>query len=63
MVVSGSGGATGGNYYLLVSTNLDLPLAAWTRVATNQFGAGGSFVFTNDLTAGGPQLFYRLMLP
>jgi autotransporter-associated beta strand protein len=63
VVVSGSGGATGGNYYLLVSTNLDLPLAAWTRVATNQFGAGGSFVFTNDLTAGGPQLFYRLMLP
>jgi len=63
VVVSGDGGVTGGNYYLLASTNLNLPLAEWMRVATNQFGAGGSFVFTNDPGATGPQMFYRLMLP
>ena len=63
VVVGGNGGVTGGDYYLLAATNLELPLAEWTRVATNQFGAGGSFLFTNALNATGPQLFYRLMVP
>ncbi|HEV2693307.1 MAG TPA: hypothetical protein VG347_10475, partial [Verrucomicrobiae bacterium] len=63
VVVSGSGGATGGNYRLLASTNLGLPLAQWTVMATNQFGAGGVFIFTNDLGSAGPQLFYRLVVP
>jgi hypothetical protein len=46
---------------VLASTNLALPLANWTRLLTNQFGAGGSFVFTNA-AASAPQNFYLLQL-
>jgi len=63
LVVSGAGGVTGGDYYVLTATNLMLPLSQWTRALTNQFGAGGSFLFTNDFDANGPQVFYRLLLP
>ena len=63
IVMSGSGGPANANYYLQSSTNLALPLANWTRVATNQFDANGNFNFTNVLNLNLPQLFYRLQLP
>lgn len=59
LVMSGSNGAPLGNYYLLATTNLTLPLANWTRVATNQFDAGGRFIFTNPIGAV-QQNFFRL---
>ncbi len=62
-VVSGAGGVTGGNYLVLASTNLALPLAQWQVTATNVFGAGGSFYFTNPLYPLAPGVFYRLQLP
>ena len=62
-VVSGTGGAAGGKYYVLSSTNLALPLAGWARVATNYFDAAGNFTFTNDVSSGGSQKFYLLQLP
>jgi len=63
MVISGSGGPASANYYLLSSTNLALPLANWTRVATNQFDANGNFIFTNTLATNTLQKFFRLQLP
>jgi autotransporter-associated beta strand protein len=63
MVMGGSGGPANGNYYLLSSSNLALPLANWPRVATNQFDATGSFTFTNALNPNSGQWFYRLQLP
>jgi autotransporter-associated beta strand protein len=63
LVVGGIGGVTGGDYYVLTTTNLMLPLAQWTRALTNQFSTGGSFLFTNDFDPNGPQVFYRLLLP
>ena len=57
---SGTNGVPLGNFYLICSTNLTMPLANWTRVATNQFDAGGGFNFTNGVNAGSPQQFYRL---
>jgi autotransporter-associated beta strand protein len=63
VVLSGSGGATNGTYYLLASTNIALPFANWTRVATNQFDASGNFFFTNSFGTNTPQNFYRLQLP
>ncbi len=63
LVMSGGNGTPSGNYYLLCSTNLALPLGGWTRLATNQFDADGNFNFTNALDASAPQKFYRLQLP
>jgi autotransporter-associated beta strand protein len=62
LVFAGDGGTADGNYYLLASTNLSLPLANWTRIATNQFDNIGVFSFTNIVTQL-PQQFYRIQLP
>jgi hypothetical protein len=57
-------GHPGGTYWVLVSTNPALPLANWTRVATNSFDpVTGSFSFTNSLDPQNVQLFYRLRSP
>ena len=57
--------AFGGNFYLLGSTNLDLPLGQWTLLRTNSITLRGadnySVVLTNVVTAGGLQ-FYVLRL-
>jgi hypothetical protein len=52
-----------GNYYLLGSTNVDVPMSNWTRLRTNQFDGGGNFNFSNGLAPGALQQFYRLQLP
>jgi fibronectin-binding autotransporter adhesin len=63
VVLSGSGGAANGTYYVLASTNIALPFANWTRVATNQFDASGNFLITNSFGSNRSQYFYRLQLP
>jgi autotransporter-associated beta strand protein len=63
LVLNGSGGTPGGTYEVLTSTNIALPLAAWTLLATNQFDANGNFNFTNPVSPGAPQDFYLLQLP
>ncbi len=63
LVVRGSGGLPQGNYYVLATTNLAAPLAAWRNIATNQFDAGGNFSLTNALGSNSHQTFYRLQLP
>ena len=60
--LAGSGGIANSNYYVLASTTLTLPSAQWTRVATNQFDAGGNFAITNAINSNWPQTFYRLRL-
>jgi fibronectin type 3 domain-containing protein len=62
-IVTGSGGTPNGDYYVLTSTNLALPLSNWTRIATNQFDAGGGFSSTNTINTDDQQSFYRLQLP
>jgi autotransporter-associated beta strand protein len=63
VVLSGSGGVTNGIFYLLASTNITLPVANWTRAATNEFDANGNFLITNAFDSNRPQYFYRLQLP
>ncbi|TAK98316.1 MAG: hypothetical protein EPO07_12195 [Verrucomicrobia bacterium] len=63
LVFNGTNGVAGGSYYVLTSTNVALPWANWTRVATNQFAADGSFVCTNGISPVAPQRFYLLQLP
>ena len=62
-LIFGGTGPTNENYFVLTSTNLVLPLPSWTRIATNSFGATGTFSFTNAIVLGLPQNFYRLQLP
>jgi autotransporter-associated beta strand protein len=61
LVFSGSNGTPLGNYFLLASTNVALPLSNWTRLTTNQFDAGGNFAFTNVPSL--PRSFFRLQMP
>jgi len=63
LVFSGGGGQPRGSYYVLCSTNLMLPFASWTCVATDYYDAAGNFCATNALTPDLPQLFYLLQAP
>lgn len=63
IVLTGSGGTVGANYYVLTSTNLALPLTNWTFIATNQFITGGNFTLTNPVDPTAPSSFYILQVP
>jgi uncharacterized repeat protein (TIGR03803 family) len=65
LVLAGSNGLSGQTNYLLMSTNIALPVSQWTLVATNIFSASGSFTLTatNVVSPNAPQQFYRLQLP
>jgi len=62
LVLSGINGQSGGTYYLLMSTNLALPLNQWKPVATNVLSASGNFTITaiNTVTPNVPQRFFIL---
>jgi autotransporter-associated beta strand protein len=63
LVFSGTGGPAGSNYSVVTTSNLTVKLTNWTLLATNQFGAGGNFSFTNIISPAKPQLFFRLRVP
>ncbi len=63
IIMNGSNGPPSGNYVLLRSTNVTLPVGSWTRVLTNQFDSAGNFSVTNAITPGASQGYYRLQLP
>lgn len=59
LILCGTNGIAAKPYYLLTSTNIDLPVASWTRVLTNDdYGAGGSF--SNCIPMDGEIRFFRL---
>jgi len=61
--ISGSGGISNGVFYVLCSTNLALPVAQWTCIATNSFDQYGNFNLTTPTDPNQPQLFYLLQVP
>lgn len=63
LVLSGTNGPANSAYYVLSATNVALPVASWSRIATNNFNGSGNFAFTNAIVPGIPQQFYRLQLP
>jgi len=63
VVLAGSGGAPGQEYYVLGTTNLVTPLAEWVRLGTNQFDSSGSFFFTNAPLWNSPEAFFLLLIP
>jgi hypothetical protein len=62
-ILSGTGGVSNGTYYVLISSNLLVPLTGWKHIATNQFDSTGHFIFTNTAQTNAPQQFYLLQLP
>ena len=62
LVLSGSNGSAGATYRVLTSTDLALPVAQWTAIATNNFDEEGNFSFTNGAAADA-QRFYLLRVP
>lgn len=62
LIFSGSGGPAGGPNFLLATTNIALPTAGWTVVATNSFHLTGDYAITNSIPTR-PMQIYRLALP
>ncbi|MGZ5529658.1 MAG: beta strand repeat-containing protein, partial [Limisphaerales bacterium] len=62
-VFGGNGGIQGNNYIVLTSTNVAMPITNWTRLVTNQFGAGGTFAVTNGIAPNAPVSFFELQVP
>ncbi len=63
LVLTGTGGNTNFNCYVLFTTNLTQTPAIWTRLATNSFQPNGTFSFTNAITTSAPRRFYLLQYP
>jgi hypothetical protein len=61
-ILGGIGGAAGSNYVVLTSTNLSIPLGAWTALTTNVFDGGGDFHVTNPVSPTTPHQFFILQL-
>jgi len=62
LILSGKNGPPGMQYRILTSTDVSLPVADWTPVVTNVFGADGSYCFTNTLITNGPG-YFRMVSP
>jgi hypothetical protein len=63
LVFSGSGGAPGGPYLIISTTDLTLPLSAWTTVATGNFSNTGAFSVSLPVSAANSGEYYSLELP
>jgi hypothetical protein len=61
LVLSGTNGTTSGNYYVLASTNVALPLSSWTSIRTDAF-VNGNFSFTNTIDPNLKRQFYVIQL-
>ena len=63
LIFTGVNGQANETYWLLASTNLNLPLASWPVVTTNTFDSNGQFSLTNPIAGSASQTFYLLLLP
>ena len=65
LTIAGANGIPSGQYVVMASTNLTLPLAQWTPVITNAFDGSGnfnaSFGLTNTLSPNAAQQFFILL--
>ena len=63
VIINGAGGLAGASYRILTTTNVELPAAQWTPIATNQFGGSGGFAHTNILQPNMPARYFRVSMP
>jgi autotransporter-associated beta strand protein len=61
-IMSGTNGPTSGNYAILASTNLTVPLTNWTPLFTNPFNPDGTFNATNPIDPAKSRQFYDLQI-
>lgn len=59
-ILSGTNGTANGNYVVLTSTNVALPLAGWTPIATNSYDNTGAFHATNKINSALNRSFYTI---
>ncbi|MGN6554879.1 MAG: beta strand repeat-containing protein [Verrucomicrobiota bacterium] len=59
LTLSGTNGPANQPYVVWTSTDVALPRASWTPVATNYFDASGNFSYTNSVSSE-PQRFYLI---
>jgi T5SS/PEP-CTERM-associated repeat protein len=62
LALSATGGVPFDPVYLLTTINVTLPPINWSRVATNYFDAAGNASFTNTITPGESQRYFRLQV-
>jgi autotransporter-associated beta strand protein len=60
LMISGTNGFANRTYHVLVATDVTLPPANWTVVATNVFSPEGKFAFTAPINPATPTQFYRV---
>jgi autotransporter-associated beta strand protein len=63
LIMSGSNGPPLQTYYVLATTNVALPVASWTPIATNAFDSTGKFTFTSTVSPSVPRRFFVLQVP
>lgn len=63
MVLGVTGGPPGGDYILMSSTNVMLPMGQWTPVVTNKFDGSGGFQYSQPLDGTIPSQMFRLAMP
>jgi|GEM_PF-1500927 len=65
VVISGTNnnGTTAGQYAVLSSTNLTLPISSWTAVSTQTFNQDGSLSVTNPIGTSAQQFYLLQPLP
>jgi hypothetical protein len=63
LMVSGTGGTPNRGYTWLSTTNLALPLSAWTISATGTLDANGAFSNSIPVNVLEPDRFYQLRMP
>jgi hypothetical protein len=63
VIITGSNGPPNAPYAVLTATNISIPLSNWVSIVTNNFGSGGEFSFTNGISPGEPQRYFRIRTP
>ncbi len=63
LILTGGGGASNSGYTLLTTTNLTLPLSAWTVSTTGTLDSGGSFSNSIPVNAQESGRFYQIRIP
>ena len=56
-------GEPGGTIQILASTDVSLPTANWSVIATNTLDAQGNFTAQYTIAAGAGPVFYRIAIP